>query len=353
MFRIRSTIQHSLLIFVFGVLSLTAAAQDDATPLISWHPDGSMLAVTNLEGVTILDAGTLETLNTIPGTIEGMTPGFLVNAEWSPDGTRIALFNNMTVEIWGSPWLPHAMVLHATVLLSTAPKSIAWSPNGEQIAIAKYDLLLIADTTSGEITDEFNRGWSTIWHVVWTLEDEIALTSTERLTAIVSPTTGEIETSYVSDYTHIVANTAVSFSPNRAKLAIGDSQGTIEIRDVTQASGLNIEFVTGTDQRIYLPTYKYVMGDESVWVSPTTYSLDWSFDGRYLASASSDGTVRIWNPDTGENLTTVTVAPGAWVGSAAWRPNSLELAYGNLDGSVTILVPDNVVPASTPTPTKD
>ena len=80
MCRIRPAIQCSLLVFVLGVLSLPAAAQYDATPLISWHPDGSMLAVTDVEGVTILNGDTLETLNEIPGTVDGMAPIALVKA---------------------------------------------------------------------------------------------------------------------------------------------------------------------------------------------------------------------------------------------------------------------------------
>ena len=125
---------------------------------------------------------------------------------------------------------------------------------------------------------------------------------------------------------------------------MGDTEGEIQVRNDLQRAGEYIQFDYSTDMGFSIPEHRYVIQDASFTASSRINSLDWSFDGRYLASASDDGTVRVWNPDTGENLTTITIAPGAWVGSAAWRPNSLELAYGNLDGTVTILVPDNVVP---------
>jgi WD40 repeat protein len=357
MARIRTAIQYSLLVFIFGVLSLAAVAQYDATPLISWHPDGSMLAVTNVEGVTILDADTLETLNKIPGTIKGMTPGLLVNAEWSPDGTQIAIFNNRNIEIWESPWSPTDAKLTATILINSLPHNIAWNPSSTQIAMSVNESVKLADTATGLVLQNFNGSWSSVHQVLWTSDDRLVQTGLGRYTAIFDQHTGEITTSFYTMYDGLITNYSIAFSPDNNRIAIGDSAGFIEVRNDTRTPGKYIEAVIGVDQRFRIPIQGETGGEFSVEIPAYVLDLDWSFDGRYLASASDDGTVRVWNPDTGENLTTITVSPGAWVGSAAWRPNSLELAYGNLDGTVTIVVPENVVPApaslSTPNAPED
>jgi WD40 repeat protein len=357
MFRILSTVKYGFLVFVVGLLTLTAAAQDDATPLISWHPDGSMLALTNLEGVTILDADTLETLNEIPGTVKGMTPIALVKAEWSPDGTQIAIFNNMNIEIWASPWSPTQATLVTTIQINDWPKSIAWNPIGTQIAVALNESVKLADTTTGLVLQHFYGSWSLIQQVLWTSDDRLVQTGLGRYTSILNQHSGEITTSFYTMYDGLITNYSIAFSPDNNRIAIGDSAGFIEIRNDTRTPGKDIQLLPGVDQRFHIPSQGETSGEVPIEITSYVLDLDWSFDGRYLASASDDGTVRVWNPDIGENLTTITVAPGAWVGSAAWRPDSLELAYGNPDGTVTILVPDNVVPApdasTTPTPTED
>jgi WD40 repeat protein len=352
MFCTRSAIKYSLLVFVFGVLSLTAA-QYDATPLISWHPDGSMLALTNVEGVTILDGDTLEILNEIPGTVDGMAPIARVKAEWSPDGTRIAIFNNRNIEIWESPWSKTEAVLGGTILIDKWPRNIAWNPTSTQIAIAINEDIVLADTQTGSVLYEFYGDWSSVHQVLWTLDDRLVLTGLKRFTAIINQLDGAIITSFYTPYEGLVANSAIAFSPDNNRIAIGDGQGFIEIRNDTRTTGEYIQLRPNIDERFRVPIQGETDGEFSVENPSQVLDLDWSFDGRYLASASNDGTVRVWDPDIGENLTTITVAPGAWVGSAAWRPNSLELAYGNLDGTVTILVPENVVPSPISMPTKD
>lgn len=351
MFRIQSAVKYILLVLVFSIFSLSAAAQEDATPLISWHPDGAMLAVTNIEGVTILDADTLETLNEIAGTVKGMVPEFLVSADWSPDGTRIAIFNNWNIEVWESPWSRTEAKLAATILIDNWPKNTAWNPSSTQIAIAANESVILADTQTGLVLQEFNGSWSSVHQVLWTSDDRLVQAGLGRFTAIVNQHTGEITTSFYTMYDGLITNYSIAFSPDNNRIAIGDSAGFIEVRNDTRTPGEYIELIPNIDQRFHIPYQGETGGEYPEPIPAYVLDLDWSYDGRYLASASDDGTVRVWDPDTGENLTTITIAPGAWVGSAAWRPNSLELAYGNLDGTVTIVVPENVV--SAPTPTED
>ena len=59
-----------------------------------------------------------------------------------------------------------------------------------------------------------------------------------------------------------------------------------------------------------------------------------SSDGKRLASASWDGTVKVWDALTGQELLTLPI--GADAGSVAFSPDGHRLASGRRDGTVMI-----------------
>ena len=62
------------------------------------------------------------------------------------------------------------------------------------------------------------------------------------------------------------------------------------------------------------------------------YEIAWSPDGRTLASASEDTTIRLWNPETGTRLGSL-AAHTHWVRSVAWSPDGRLLASGSSDAT--------------------
>jgi WD40 repeat protein len=68
------------------------------------------------------------------------------------------------------------------------------------------------------------------------------------------------------------------------------------------------------------------------------YSITWSPDGAYLASGSSDSTIRIWDSKTGQSLRTLdSKLDSVW--GAAWSPTDNMLASSISDGTVVIWNP--------------
>jgi len=57
------------------------------------------------------------------------------------------------------------------------------------------------------------------------------------------------------------------------------------------------------------------------------WSLSWSPDGRYIASGSHDGSVRVWDVGTGNNVFTYHDYE-AQIAAVAWSPDERSVASG-------------------------
>ena len=100
----------------------------------------------------------------------------------------------------------------------------------------------------------------------------------------------------------------VAFSPDGRLLATASYDGTARLWD--PATGDCLRTLTGHDD--------------------TVYGVAFSPDGRLLATASRDGTARLWDPATGERLRTLT-GHDDWVNGVAFSPDGRLLATACAD----------------------
>jgi NB-ARC domain/TIR domain/WD domain, G-beta repeat len=106
---------------------------------------------------------------------------------------------------------------------------------------------------------------------------------------------------------------AVAWSSDGTRLASASSDGTVRVWD--SASGTQLCSLSG----------------HTGWV----VAVAWSSDGTRLASASSDGTVRVWDSAAGTQLCSLSGHTG-WVVAVAWSSDGTRLATVSGDGTVRV-----------------
>jgi WD40 repeat protein len=252
---------------------------------LDWSPEGTKIASGGQDtSVHVWDVNTHATTLTLPHS------NTVVAVSWSPDGMKLATVDSAVVFFDSETNAYTEDVLHVwdvsaggapvfSALFYNHGSTVSWSPDGERIAVGgafqvdQGSDLLIWDAVEGYVLDSFPRIWSMILPVAWSPDgSRIAYgdRNGESGVYVVDALSGAFVTEVVSSFDSI---TALAWHPDGHSLATG----------------------TMADSAIYvthIPTGYFTRMDGH---PSAIRSLDWSADGNTLASASTDGTVRIWD----------------------------------------------------------
>jgi len=213
---------------------------------------------------------------------------------WSPNGEQIALtLGDETFQLWRSDGSPgRKFAGHEGRVRCTA-----WSPDGQLLASGADDESLRLWATDGTQTALLEGHEGTVWCVGWSPEGERIISGSADATVRLWQRDG---TEIASLKGHESRITSVAWCPTGAQLASAGADDTVRI---WKADGTP-QHVTGGGGR--------------------TDSVAWSPDGQTLALAAKAG-FRLWNPDANPDPTPVFKAGSRGIG---WSTDGSAVAVG-------------------------
>ena len=240
-------------------------------------------------------------------------PGHSSNVEsvaWSPDGKQLASASgDQTVKVWevATGQLRRTLTGH-----SASVKSVAWSPDGQQLASASEDnTVKVWEPATGQLRRTLTGHSSRVLSVAWSPDgQQLASASQDNTVKVWEAATGQLRRTFAGHSDNVFS---VAWSPDGQQLASASADHTVKVWEA------------GTGQ-----LWRTLAGH-----SAQVFSVVWSPDGRQLASGSQDNTVKVWEAGTGQLRRTLK-GHSELVWAVAWSPDGQLLAGGSGDNAVTV-----------------
>jgi WD40 repeat protein/serine/threonine protein kinase len=326
---------------------------------IDWSPGGDRLVTSRIADPIYTECNAVEVWDTTSGgqllRLDFPQEVPPLSLDWSPDGRTIlvaiddgtvraleaeTLIERQRVQVAkGSYWL-------IVSEYGTLGIDVAWSPNGDPFVTAAWDGL--AKVWNGQTYKELltltgHTGGLT--SAAWSPDGEhIATASEDGTSRIWDATTGEALFS-LSGHTGMVRD--VAWSPDGRRIATAGADKTVRIWQAATGEALmtfhwgyrvwSVDWSTDGE-------YLAVRGDEVRILDLTkeplrlnghtnvVWEARYSPDGVRIATLSVDGTARIWDASTGEELLLIDANPGGGGCYLDWSPDGKRLVTTGGDG---------------------
>lgn len=311
--------------FISTYLAVAAALLLALTTVLM--PESAPPSLTQIDTSNVIDdLTTLSTENVADiQEVAQIGAGTINNADWSPDGTKLAVFGTLGAYLYDAD-LSSDPVLFPSSSTEYYQSGIDFHPDSQQLAVVDGRTIRVWDTESRTQTITIDTGdlyataltfshdgqylaaaLSTAWSVS-TMRSSVMVWAWE---------TGELVAQYDSPHDVI---TAIAFSADDTSVFFNDSDEVIEfpISD-TSASPRSIQ----TGDRL---------GGNGMAISP---------DGQLIAAAAGDG-AGIWNLETRQRVATIGIAlPGytnapPFVTDLAFTADSSALIISSLNAGVRV-----------------
>lgn len=256
-----------------------------------------------------------------PGTVSVMdSAGNLINSynghtapisslAWSPDGKQVASASyDTTVQIWNPDTDKNIRTYRENIGIV---QSLAWSPRGKYIASADYaHNVNVWNAISLKTLVTYKNHIDQVLTLAWSPDGKyVASGSADNTVQVWDPVTGNM---VFNNHSHAGAVDSVAWSPDGIRIASASQDHTVRLWNAL--SGANVYIYPGH-------------------TAPVN-SVAWSPDGRYIASGSMDTTVQIWHALDGHTVYTYRAHTGP-VLSVAWSPSG-RIVSVDADGNLHV-----------------
>ena len=235
--------------------------------------------------------------------------GGVLAVAFSPDGEKLASAGDDIIIIWdvATSRAERTLKGHKDYV-----DSVCFSPDGRKLASGSGDnTIIIWDATTGRSERTIRGHTADVYSVCFSPDGKkLASGSADKTAIIWDMATGRVEKTLSGHTGHVYS---VCFSPDGSKVVSGSWDNTAIVWDV--ATGRQEKTLTGHA--------------DSIW------SICFSPDGTKLASASKDNTVIIWDVETGLGERALR-GHTSHVNSACFSPDGKRLASGADDNNVIV-----------------
>jgi serine/threonine protein kinase len=279
---------------------------------------------------------------------------------WSPDGSEIASGGgDALLQIWNAHTAKQVTTVRTDFDSITAA---AWSPNGKYIAaVGDKPELQVWYAGGGPFVSVQVSTADRINALAWSPDNTtLALACNDGSLWVVHI---GVQTSSKPLYQASSVLTTVAWSPNGKYIAVGGDEGTVGVWDAaadkldyTYKDGNVIEAVAWSpdSQRLASADFvgRVVAWDALTGKNPFAYSypyaanaIAWSPDGKYIAAGSDNSSVQVWGVGDPTPLY-IFVQQIEYLAALAWSPDSSRIASASDNGNVQVwdaLTGDNII----------
>jgi serine/threonine protein kinase len=244
---------------------------------------------------------------------------------WSPDGKRIASASyDKTVQVWDATNGSHLLTYKGHYQRVNA---LAWSPDSKRLVSASDDKTVhIWDATTGSMICSYYGHDGQVNAVTWSPDgSQIVSGGADKTVQVWNANTRAILYTYRN---HTDGILAVVWSPDGKRIASAGKDRKILIWDPLKDQQKRSFF-----SQILFPNQGQKMLDRH---HGPIHSLAWSPDGKYLASASGDHRVLVWDMLLGNIMFAHGMHTSGTMNAVAWSPMGKHLAIGSNDKTVQV-----------------